>query len=464
MSDWVDIPIGTKCYQPRAGSQSIARLVNLYAEPSEQDGKTPVTVYGDPGLASFVTVGSGPIRGLLRAFGYIWAVSGQELYAINESTGRYDLIGAIAGVRPVRMTNNLTHIGIAADTYFYAANASGVTTVIGISGLIGLCFQDGYGIAVERQTQNLWITNLDDMTTIDGLDFTTADRKTDNVVTCVSDQGEVWVGKQETIEIFANSGQAAFPFTRAGMIEYGVIAPGSMIGAGGAVFWLGNDADGATQIYRSAGYQAQRISTPAIERMIEAQASPTTAEAFVYSQGGHSHYVLSFSGLTLIYDMTTGAWRERTSYQEDRWRAQCHCSVGATHYVGDFETGDIYRLDLDTYDEDGAAIERIMIAPPLSNEPTGLIVHELFLDMETGVGLTSGQGSDPIVLLSWSDDDGRTWSNERDMSMGALGNYRVRAKATRLGRAYNRSFRFRISDPVKVAITRARARVEAVAT
>jgi hypothetical protein len=462
MERWVDIPLGTRTYQPRSGTQSVARLVNLYAEPSEEGGKTPATLYGDPGLVSFATVGTGPIRGLWRAFGYIWVVSGQELYAVSESSSASSLIGDIAGLQPVRMTNNLTHIGIATDTYFYAANASGITTVTGISGLIGLCFQDGYGIAVERLTQKLWITGLDDMTTINGLDFTTVDRKTDSVITCVSDQGEVWVGKQDTIEVFANSGQAAFPFTRVGMLEYGVVSPGSMVGAGGSVLWLGNDADGATQVYRSSGYQATSISTPAIERLIEAQVSPNTAEAFVYSQGGHTHYVLSFSEMTLVYNMTTGSWRERSSFGELRWRGQCHMSSGTTHYVGDFETGDVYTLSLDTYDDNGDPIQRTMISPPLSDEPNEIIVHELFVDMEAGVGLTSGDGSDPTLLMSWSDDDGRTYSNEREMKMGALGKYRHRAKATRLGKCLNRSFRFRTSDPVKIAILRARARIEVI--
>lgn len=463
MAEWVDIPIGTKCYQPRSGTQSIARLVNMYAEASEPGGKTPVTVYGDPGLVSFATVGDGPIRGLWRAFGYFWAVSGQELYALNESTGSSTLIGSVAGVQPVRMTNNATHVGIATDTYFYAADTSGISAVTGIAGLIGLCFQDGYGIAVERLTQNLWITGLDDLTTISGLDFTTVDAKTDSAIAVVSDQREIWVGKENTIEIYANTGAAAFPFQRVGFLEYGVVAPGAMIGAGGAVLWLGRDSDGATQVYKSQGYQAVQISTPAIERMIAAQPSPETAEAFVYSQGGHTHYQLSFSGLTLIYDMTTSSWRERASYGLDRWRVQCHCVVGTTHYVGDYSTGSIYTLEPDTYAENSVAIQRTMIAPPLSNDPGHIIVHELYLDMETGVGLASGQGSAPIMLMSWSDDDGRTWSNDREMSMGALGNYRTRAKATRLGRSLNRSFRFRVSDPVKVAITGARARIEAAA-
>jgi len=73
----------------------------------------------------------------------------------------------------------------------------------------------------------------------------------------------------------------------------------------------------------------------------------------------------------------------------------------------------------------------------------------LQIDMETGVGLTSGQGSDPKVYLDWSDDGGRTWSNQRAASIGRKGKYRARAVWNRLGRSHDRVYRITWSDPVK---------------
>ena len=102
-----------------------------------------------------------------------------------------------------------------------------------------------------------------------------------------------------------------------------------------------------------------------------------------------------------------------------------------------------------------------MISPPLSADPAPLFVHEIHLDIEAGVGTTSGQGVAPVVMLSWSEDDGRTWSSDMEASLGAIGQYRRRARFLRLGRSYNRSWRFRITDPVKVAVLGAQARIEA---
>jgi hypothetical protein len=58
----------------------------------------------------------------------------------------------------------------------------------------------------------------------------------------------------------------------------------------------------------------------------------------------------------------------------------------------------------------------------------------------------------PHVMLQWSDDDGNTWSNERMMPLGRVGQYMKRMKWNRLGRSRNRVFRVSISDPVRVVL------------
>jgi hypothetical protein len=56
---------------------------------------------------------------------------------------------------------------------------------------------------------------------------------------------------------------------------------------------------------------------------------------------------------------------------------------------------------------------------------------------------------DPMVMLSWSDDGGHTWSNERTVKMGKTGNYLKRLIWRRLGKSRNRIFRISISDAIK---------------
>jgi hypothetical protein len=68
---------------------------------------------------------------------------------------------------------------------------------------------------------------------------------------------------------------------------------------------------------------------------------------------------------------------------------------------------------------------------------------------EQGVGLITGQGSDPQVMLQFSDDGGRTWSSERWRSLGRIGEYRTRTRWLRNGSARDRIYRYAMSDPVR---------------
>lgn len=459
MAGWQPIPLGMECYQPRSGTVSVERLVNLYVEPTK-DPKRPYVLYGTPGLKAWSTVGAGPIRGIRYARGYFWVVSGSTLYAVNASTKIAQEIGEVAGVGPVRMIHDATYVVVCTNTYSYAATLTSIST-LAEQYLIGAVYQDGYGLFPQRNTQFLWRTNQDDLATIPGSGFTSVDAKSDNVVAVISSRRQIWVGKENTIEIFDNTG-ATFPFERTGggFIERGVKSPGSLASDNSPVFWLGDDL----RVYRSEGYNAVPISTTAIERMIDGAYSPSTAEAFIYTQAGHTFYVLTFADLTICYDLTTGKWHERKSYGLDRWRAQGYATNGSLQIVGNYNGPDLYELDLETYDEAGEILEWQVIDPPLTEGAQAITIHEMNLDTEMGVGLTSGQGSAPVTLLSWSDDDGRTYSADIELSMGAIGAYRQRSTATRMGRSRNRSHRWRGSDPVKRVILGRQARIEVSAT
>lgn len=64
-----------------------------------------------------------------------------------------------------------------------------------------------------------------------------------------------------------------------------------------------------------------------------------------------------------------------------------------------------------------------------------------------------GDGTEPQLMLEWSDDNGKTWSNQHFASMGRVGEYRKRVIFRRLGQARDRIYRVSISDPVKRVIT-----------
>jgi hypothetical protein len=82
----------------------------------------------------------------------------------------------------------------------------------------------------------------------------------------------------------------------------------------------------------------------------------------------------------------------------------------------------------------------------------------------TGQVLTSSEGSGllggpapvnpprPLVMLRWSDDRGRTWSQPIGQSLGATGQYLAQPKWNRLGRGRDRVFEIYGTIPGRMAI------------
>lgn len=125
-----------------------------------------------------------------------------------------------------------------------------------------------------------------------------------------------------------------------------------------------------------------------------------------------------------------------------------------SQYVGDYANGKIYKLDMDTYTDDGTAIRRIRRTQIINKERNNVIHNKVEVDFEHGVGLSgSGDGSDPQATLKWSDDEGNTWSDGMSVDIGAYQQYGTRAIWRRLGKSRNRIYELTIEEPVKVVIT-----------
>ena len=127
--------------------------------------------------------------------------------------------------------------------------------------------------------------------------------------------------------------------------------------------------------------------------------------------------------------------------------------------VGDYENGKVYHYDLDTYTDAGDYIPAVWTYRHLDAQGRMVFYHRVEIEMENGIGIQTGQGSDPQIELRWSNDHGRTWSPFYARDMGPIGKYRSRARWNSLGSSDDRVYQARITDPVRRAI--ANANIEA---
>lgn len=209
------------------------------------------------------------------------------------------------------------------------------------------------------------------------------------------------------------------------------------------------------------GYQVRRISNHAIEQELAGYERLDNAVAYSYQQEGHSFYVISFpsSNKTWCFDGTTSMWHERSYYnldsQHERHRSQVHCFYKGKHYVGDHSNGTIYELSLDAETDNGRLIMRERVTPVINPQAQRLIFDELEVLIQAG----QKTNREPIVMLDWSDDHGQTWSFDRQETLGGVGEWNKRLIFRRLGQAFNRVFRLRLTDASRLIILGAKAKV-----
>lgn len=464
-------PILGQSYVARSPNAATSRMVNLFPE-SLVEGKDAAWLQRAPGLRKILTLGSGPIRGMLSLDGEGFIVSGSGFFKVSPVGSTYSVLtisSNISGVGPVSMSDNGTQIFIAANPDAYVYNKSGFfaqVTDVDFPGAVTVGYLDGYFVFNKPNSQQIWVTSILEGTQIDPLEFASAEGAPDNIKALIVDHREVWVFGSTSIEVWTNTGATDFPLQRiqGAFNEIGLEAVYSLAKLDNGLFWLGGDTRGNGIVYRSNGYTGTRISTHAVEWQIQSYPTISDAVAYTYQQDGHSFYVLNFptANKTWVYDVATQMWHERASgnNNETRHRGNCQMVLNGQVVVGDFEDGRLYTYDLDTFSDD-SAIQRWVRSwralPPRTNSLKRTTHHNLQLDIEAGVGLDGNtlQGIDPKVMLRWSDDGGHTWSNEHWRDIGKLGEYGKRVIWHRLGssdKLRDRVYEVSGTDPVKIAI------------
>lgn len=462
-------PILGSTYVTRSINAANARMVNLFPEIVPEGGKEPAFLNRAPGLKLKVAVGSGPIRGLWSYGNNMYVVSGNTLYKVT-SDYIVTSLGTVSGTsEPVSMADNGNQLFVACNGPSYIYNLqTNVFQQISDSdfpGAVTVSYIDSYFAFNEPNSQKIWVTSLLDGTSIDPLDFASAEGSPDGVVGIIADHRELWVFGTNSIEVWYNTGNPDFPFSRiqGAFNELGCVAAYSIAKMDNGLFWLGQDARGQGIVYRANGYTGQRISTHAVEWQIQQYNNLSDAIGYTYQQDGHSFYVLIFptANTTWVYDVTTQSWHERAGFingEFTRHRSNCQVFFNNEVLVGDYQNANIYSFDLDNFsDNDNVQkwLRSWRALPTGQNNLKRTAQHSLQLDLETGVGLNLGQGSDPQVMLRWSDDGGHTWSNEHWVSIGKIGEFYRRAIWRRLGmtmKLRDRVYELSGTDPVKIAI------------
>jgi hypothetical protein len=448
----------------RAYSVGVERTVNLFPAKAGESW----VLRQCPGYTEVCELPEWPVRGLLTINGRTFAVGGSSFYELDVTAGY--AVTNYGGVSTDGRTVTMLSNGEAGSQLLVNSNLRGwvfdldatdpIAEVMTFPPSRTVTFIDGYAVALDAVTSTFALSGFEDFTSWDALDTQQRQMGADRTITLGVNHRELIVMGEYTSELWYNSGDATFPFVpRDGVfLEVGSAASRSGANVDNAWHWLGQSAQGGRVAFRLDGYSPKRISTDAIEQAWTAYPVIDDAVGYGAIWEGHAWYVLTFpsEGKTWVFDTATGAWHERLTWRPDvgeytAYRGIVHTVTGpGVHLIGDAHSGRIFALSPTVYTDDEYPLRWLRRCPHVTTNGGRVTYRRAELELERGVGLTTGQGSDPQVGLRWSRDKGHSWGDAQWRSAGAIGEYGdgYGVAWRRLGRGRSRTFEVTGSDPV----------------
>lgn len=422
------------------------RTMNLYVE-AQDSAANRAGLYVSPGFMSYIGQAGGITdvggRGLFQMNSRAHAIIGggvYEAFATQTATRRGDVA---QDANPALMTTNGiggNQLGISSGNNFYSLNLA--TNVLSAAVLTGEATQigmiDGYGVIFNKALGKVRLSNLNDFTTCDPTQFVIRSAAPDNWQAMLVNAPDVWLIGEQSGDVWFDAGNFPFPLApRPGVsFKYGIAATFSIAAAGDSVLWLSKNEAGAGIVVRARGYVPEPISSNALETAIARYARTSRiddAEALTTQFEGHVLYVLRFpaADATWAYDLTQGGWIELGKWDPNAnryhvWSPRATCYAFGKHLTVETGTGIISDMDITYYTEtDGSAKRWIRVPPPLevADGADRMFIDSLRIGVETGLGLVTGQGSNPTMMMRASLNHGKTWGVERTVPVGRMGDF-----------------------------------------
>lgn len=439
------LPIGTYQYaNEQAGSR---KLINCTAEQATPDSGNQIVLRRMPGIDSFATAGSN-IRGAHVFNGEAYTVSDTSLFKVDNA-GNVTTIGTIPGTGLVNMDANNTTLVIVTNPDAYSTDGATVSQITdsvftGFGGASDVGYIDGFLVFTVPDSRTAFVSGLNALT-FNALDFTSIDGSTDKLVGLIVDHREVIFLKERTTELFYNPGDIAvgFPLRRspAGYLEIGCASADTAAKLGGAVYWLAND----NTVRQLSGSSPSIISTVGIAKFIT---DASQAFGFAYTFEEKHYYVLTVPGATLEYDILAKEWHNRETFTKDNWDVLSVLEAYGSLLAFNSQTGEVGKLSNSIRAEWGDIQKISWTYQEVEADGLRVLHDRLEISMATGVGITSGQGSNPEIELEISEDGGKTFYSFEVRELGKIGEYLTRIVFHKLGSSYNRVYRVGLTDPV----------------
>lgn len=443
------IPIPLRSNPGDFNPNSEAIVFNAFAQFDGPEAKVASRLKACAGLKRFGGDANSPCRGMFYTDDddVIYSANGFGLYKTAED-GTLTKLATIPGENPVYFARNDAEPALTmlvAETLVYEIKEGAATYKNYDFTPLGVTFAAARFLFWDNQ--KVYYSDVNS-STVNGLSFFEAEGDPDGITKVHGVGNTVYVFGEKTVEIWQVTTDADAPFARVSGadIRFGSESPHSIKDYNDGVLVVDNN----NTVKIIAGFSSVTISTNEITRLIAGETDKSKIVATVYTQDQNRFVALHGTNWTREYNATTQAWHKRHTLHQEDWDSQHSAQAWGKIIFGSKSLGLFSELDADLYTENGSEMIVGFITPNTHAFPQGISFSEINIDVETG---ETDLSREPKLMFDYT-DDGKTWSMERQLSLGNLGDYVRRVRITGLGQTSQRgrAYRVRISDPVAKSI------------
>ncbi len=311
-----------------------------------------------------------------------------------------------------------------------------------------IAFQDGYFIAPNLKSAEWRLSDFNDGTSWPAAasnvgEFQTKPNKPVAAVRFPG-KGNMLVVFGETVsEIWYDLGQQLFPYQKNtySNFDYGCLNPATIAQSDKFIVWLGANEKSGPAILMSDGGEVKQISTDGINFRFAQLENPKNAYGFLFKQDGHLIYQLTFPAdrWSLLFDFNTEKFFTPTDEYMSYHIAKRVVYFNNSYYFVSFSDGNLYELNTQYTDADGAEIPRVRVCNTLRMpDSSRFVINNLTFPIE------EGEYSDlQAVDFSFSKDNGNSFSSYERIDLSATGFRQRRINFWNKGMALNFTPQFR---------------------
>jgi hypothetical protein len=331
------------------------------------------------------------------------------------------------------ITVDVANSGTVSGTLTFKDNGTGAVLTASLNSfptgpfVSGVVYLNNY-VFLGTSGNRIYNSAVGEPSTWGALDYVTFEQTADTLVGIAKHLNYLVAFGAASTQFFYDAGTAVgspLGVAQSYTAEIGCAAGDSIVATSNTVLWIGTSKTYGRSVYIMNGVSPERISTPNVDRHLEAD-DLGEVTAYCYTVNGHTLYILTLhnSNKTLVFDINEKIWYTWTQYAkasadqpnpgtryESYFRPSFYAQVNGVPYLLDDDTAEIYSLDTATYQDDGEPIYCRTVTDISDN---GTTKRKFFGRLEIIGDKTPG-----TMQVRHTGNDYNTWSNFRAIDLNA---------------------------------------------